>query len=220
MFGDMWRRFDMNGQPWHVIKGFDIPYGWDLWRGADDGFAAPAACYWFTQNPDTKTIYVIDELYREGMLPEAFAEEVLKRDRQIVIRMPDGSLQEHGHVLSGLLDSSSFGNTGQALISRGDAMNKLGCRWIPVEKGPNSRAERAQHLSRLLAPNPRKKSEPGIQFFERCTTAIKTIPTLPRSKLKPEEVDKNAPDDHAFDGVTYGLKWKRHVSKAVPLVGI
>jgi hypothetical protein len=67
MFGEAWREETDDGKPWHVREEFAIPLGWKLWRAADDGFAAPFACYWFTRSPDTGTIYVVDELYRAGM---------------------------------------------------------------------------------------------------------------------------------------------------------
>ena len=226
MFGDVWRRFNDQGVPWHVIPGFDIPAGWDLWRGADDGYAAPAACYWFTQDPDTKTIYVIDELYRAGMLPEAFAEEVKKRDRAIVCRAPTGELYENPTILRGMIDAAAFANTGQQdskgerVLARGDAMNRLGCNWTPVDKGPGSRIQRVQDLHRLLAPNPMDvRGRPGIQFFARCTEAIRTIPTIPRDKKNIEDIDTDA-EDHPFDGVTYGTKWKRSYARLVPLAGV
>lgn len=221
MFGDSWRRFDLYGKPWHVIAGWDaIPATWEIWRGADDGYASPAACYWFTQDPDTKTIYVIDELYRTGMLPEQFAEEVIKRDRAIPLRLPDGSIVLNNRILSGLLDSNAFSNTGQADISRAAAMNKLGANWRAVDKGSRSRVERVQHLHRLLAPNPKDpQGRPGIQFWQNCVNAIRTIPVLPRDKKDPEDVDTNA-EDHPFDGVTYGLKYKRTAVKLLPISGI
>ncbi len=220
MYGETWRRYDNNGDPWHVIAGFDVPAGWDIWRGADDGFALPAACYWFTQNPDTKTIYVIDELYKAGMLPNQFAEEVRNRDRALLIKYPDGTLTYNNQPLNGLLDSAAFSNTGQAEISRGDAMNAFGMRWQPVEKGSGSRVERVQHLHRLLAVNPYDaEKKPAIQFFARCENAIRTIPTLPRDKRNPEDID-TASDDHAFDGVTYGLKWKRDATRLIRTTGI
>jgi hypothetical protein len=217
MFGDVWRK------ELHTCDEFPIPAGWELWRGGDDGYSAPLAYYWFTQDPVTKTIYVIDELYRKGMLPEAASEETLKRDHQLRIRRANGHVESYGMTLTGLLDDEAFTRTGVSEkdrdISRGDAMNARGCRWVPVDKGKGSRVQRVQHLHRLLAPNENDpRGMPGVRFFRRCENAIRTIPTLPRDKHKIEDVDSEA-EDHAFDGVTYGLKWKRHGAKRVAVVG-
>ena len=225
MFGDAWRAISNQGREWHVCRGFPIPYGWDIWRSADDGYANPFACYWFTQDPDTDTIYVVDEIYGPGILPEMASEEIKKRDRELVIRLPNGQLARHDAILQGLIDPSAFSDVGmqeragQKALSRGAAMNALGCRWSPAEKGPGSRADRAQKLHQLLAANPADPRRPGIVFFARCVNAIRTIPAIMRDKIKPECVSKDA-EDHAFDGVTYGLQWKRTKSRTVPLSGI
>lgn len=45
---------------------------------------------------------------------------------------------------------------------------------------------------------------PYLQFHRNCLNNISTIPTLPYSKSKPEEIDDKA-DDHDFDSTTYAL---------------
>lgn len=98
-------------------------------------------------------------------------------------------------------------------------MNALGAGWRPVEKPPGSRVQRVQNLHRLLETNladPLKR--PGIIFFDTCEAAIRTIPTLPRDPKNPEDVDTDA-EDHAFDGVTYGLQWKRKLASKVRVTG-
>jgi hypothetical protein len=109
------------------------------------------------------------------------------------------------------------------VITRGDQMNQLGCKWIPVEKFPGSRIARIKNFHRLLAPNPKSlgnpPSRPGIVFFKRCVNAIRTIPALQRSERDSEDVD-DAGELHAFDGVTYALQYRRTVSRMVRLEGI
>lgn len=223
MFGESWRRV-RDGKPWHVRPPFPIPIGWELWRGADDGFAAPAACYWFTRDPDAGTVYVIRELYKAGMLPDEYAKRTLAGDREIVMIGPDGERVKNAEPLAGLMDSGAFSDAGhgsaaQAVPSRGKQMNAAGAGWKPVEKPPGSRVQRVQNLHRLLAINvadPHRR--PGIVFFDTCEAAIRTIPTLPRDKNNLEDVDTDA-EDHAFDGVTYGLQWKRKISSKIRVTG-
>jgi hypothetical protein len=206
MFGDVWsvRR--------HVCQPFPIPWDWELWRGADDGYGDPAACYWFAQNPRTTTIYVIRELYAAGMLPAMFAERVKRGDGELELITTQGEIVLNNTILKGMLDSAAFAKTGvehiigQAAVSRGDQMNAMGCRWIPVEKGPDSRKHRAQNLHRLLAPNPKEPmpplgspfgQRPGIVFFDTCVNAIETIPGLQRDPKRIEVVAESK-YDHCF----------------------
>lgn len=206
MFGDTWRKDR------HVCRPFALPVGWKVWRGGDDGFAAPTCVVWLTKDPDAGTIYVINEVYRPKMLPEEVAERTKRFDREIEFVGPHGQRILNNTGLAGVYDAAAFADTGQSdngkrVESRGAKMNSLGLRWIPCEKGPGSRVHAVQAFHRLLAPNPKDpKRRPGIIFFDRCQVCIRTIPTLPRDKNEPEDVDTEA-EDHAFDAVRYGLQW-------------
>lgn len=205
MFGNTWRKH------LHEMNAFPIPIEWPIWTGMDDGFAAPAACYWMTQNPDIKTIYVIAELYRTGMLAPDFAARIKDIEGRIPRIAGDDIVYHKDMVMdeiSGIMDSAAFSNTGQAEISRGNQMKSAGIKIRPAEKWPGSRIHRVQNFHKMLAPNARdKRGFPGIRFFKNCRSAIRTIPTLPRDDKNVEDVDTHA-DDHAFDAVTYGLQWK------------
>jgi hypothetical protein len=50
----------------HVCDTFPVPTEWPMWRGADDGYAAPACVLWFAHDKIHDRIYVVDELYRSG----------------------------------------------------------------------------------------------------------------------------------------------------------
>jgi hypothetical protein len=252
MFGEVWRA-TMHGRPWHVHSGFAIPNGWTLWRGGDDGYAAETAIYWLTQDPERKTIYIIDELYRKGMLPEEIARRVLERDKQIILqdgtRDADGKLNTfyNEEPLKGLYDNNAFTDIGQSdkegqkQITRGDQMNRLGCKWTPAQKWPGSRVAGVQNFHRLLAPNkdapimtengkPNGKQildangkplhdRPGLVFFECCKSAIETIPQLLRDEKDPEDISDNA-IDHAFDGCRYGIQFKMGKTRRITVGGI
>lgn len=211
VFGNYWnpRNWDDKDTPGNVCDAFDIPREWKIWRGADDGFNAPAACYWFAQHDER--IFVVDELYREGMSPEAYAEEVLKRDNLI----------RPGERLSGVIDPQAFAKTGISHkdgASRGQIMNAKGCRWEEATKGPNSRVNDvslvATSLSKVL-PDGRRK----VVVFRRCKNLIRTIPILPRDETNPEDVDSDS-EDHAYDAFRYGLQWRRREIKQGKLTGL
>jgi hypothetical protein len=222
MFGTVFRplRLDKEGDAveWHVMEARPLPIGWPVWRGMDDGFANPLACYWLSRDPDTGTVYVLDELYSSGLTAaEAWD----------AIRLRDLRVQFYDHVdrrivfntapLAGSLDSAAFSKTGASEISRGEQMNALGAAFEPVEKWPSSRVARVQNLHRLFRPNPKEQNrKPGIVFFRRCQNAIRSIPKLLRDEVEREDI-ADGQEDHAFDGVTYGLQFVELRSGRVPL---
>lgn len=208
MFADVWR------QHLHVCHPFDIPVDWDIWQGADDGFAAPACTYWITQDPRTKTYYVLDEIYEKRLYPDIWAERWKEKSKRIGVCDHLGEPLINRQQPQGYLDSGAFSDTGQGNsqkqeIPRGKQLNKLGIKVKPVPKWHGSRVHRCQNLHRLLAPNPDDPNgRPGIIFFSNCTNAIRTIPALGRDKKNQEDVDTDH-EDHAYDAVTYALQWKK-----------
>ena len=47
-----------------------------------------------------------------------------------------------------------------------------------------------------------RKEKPGIFFFSTCIQCIRTIPTLPRDKQNPDDIDTKA-EDHLLDCILY-----------------
>lgn len=221
MFGYIWR------DDKHVMDGFPIPLSWDVWRGGDDGFAAPSAIYWLTQNPATKTIYVISEIYGKKLLPSTLSEKILTRDKTIPRLRVGGEVLANPDVLEGLYDSAAFADNGnetftpgQKVPSRAAQMNLKGCRWKPAEKPPGSRVLRCQNFHRLLSPNESDPyGKPGLIFFRNCANAIRTIKALQRDDDNPEDVDTDG-EDHAYDGVCYGIQKKIGLKVRTPIKGL
>jgi hypothetical protein len=73
---------------------------------------------------------------------------------------------------------------------------------IILTKADNDRVNGKRKLNQLLAPM--ADGLPGLQVFEQCTDLIKCMPTLVRSKLNPEDVEKVDGDD-PYDAARYGL---------------
>jgi Terminase large subunit, T4likevirus-type, N-terminal len=226
MFGDVWRERSLDAEgnviDWHVCDPLPVPVGWEISRGGDDGFANPAAVYWTTKDPDTDTIYVVHEVYSAGLTAPELGERVKSADLMIKLFDPfDKTVRLNSEPLAGDYDSNAFVQTGRTNeISRGEQMNRMGCRWRPVQKWPGSRVARVQHLQKLLRPNPKERGRrPGIVFFRTCRNAIRTIPSLMRAEPPDNEDIKDGQEDHAFDGVTYAVQHRRPRSGMVP-VGI
>jgi len=219
MFGGTWRRDR------HVCDAFPIPIDWDIWRGADDGFAAPASVHWVTQDPVKKTYYVIAELYRAGMLPAEFAERVRRQDDDIH-RTNGNRTARQGDIgglkpLSGYLDCAAFSNNGQNETPRGPQIIRAGAHFLPVPKWPGSRVARVQNMHKLLAKNPMDPAErPGLMVFRnQCPNLVRTLPTLPVDEKNMEDIDTSA-EDHAFDSCTYALQWRKPQGGRVRIGGV
>jgi hypothetical protein len=202
----------------NVCAAMKIPTGWEMWRGADDGYANPACVLWFARDPIYDRTYVISELYRAGMLPEEMAKLVIERDRTLLVEDAYGNVSEHNRTLEGLIDPASFANTGTGAAARGEAMNKLGCKWRPADKYSGSRVHGIQHIHRMLAKQ--KDGWPKLVIFESCRTLVKALPTAPRDDKNPEDIDSEFELDHAIDALRYGLQWKSGLAKRVRLTGI
>ncbi len=174
----------------HICDPFPIPEEWEMWRGADDGFAAPACVLWFAHDHIHDRIYVVQELYRSGMTPDVMARTVIAMDE--------------GREMDGTIDSASFADVGMG-GGRANVMNSLGCLWRPSEKGLGSRvAGKSAVHARLAAQS---DGYPGLVAFRNCKNLIRTLPMLPYSRTNPEDVETSA-EDHAYDALRYGLTRK------------
>jgi hypothetical protein len=219
MFGDKW------SYARHVIEPFPIPASWEIWRGGDDGYSAPAAVEWLTRNPDTGTFYCIGEIYRTGLLPDELARKILEKDRHIRIAWDEEVVEYNQEQLTGEMDSAAFSDIGTGRPSRAKQMNERGCLWYPVEKGQGSRVMRVQMCHRVLSDNPLEeigkdgRHKPGLMIFKHCYDLIRTLPTLPVSPRDPEDIDPDA-ETHGFDALTYGLCRKKRIFLDQRLYGI
>ncbi len=219
MYAAVWRR------PRHVCQPFPIPVDWPIWIGVDDGFTAPAAVVWLTQDPHSKRYYVIRELYRAGMLPETFAARIKDINAGIERGYLHGHTRPNTEIPRGMMDAAAFASTGlsgekgQQEIPRGKQLQKLGIKVKPVPKWPGSRIAGCQNLHRLLAPQEGDRNGlPGLRIFETCPDLIRTLPTLMRDSDSPEDVDTDG-EDHLYDALRYALQRKQSTLSAAKYQG-
>jgi hypothetical protein len=189
----------------HVCDAFSIPEEWEIWRGADDGFAAPACVLWAAYNTIYDRIYVVHELYRARMTPDVMAQAVLAIDNALC-----------GESLDGIIDSASFADVGMG-GGRANVMNQLGCNWRPSEKGIGSRIAGKSAIHSRLALH--DNGLPHLVVFRTCKNLIRTLPALPYSTSKPADVD-SAADDHCYDALRYLLTRKVSVFRRVRVRGL
>ncbi len=196
----------------HTCDPFPVPVLWKTWRGADDGYAAPACVLWFAHDEIHDRVYVIQEIYERGMTPQEMAEAVLLMDRQIPIDLADGEIIPNDEPLSGVIDAASFANVGMG-GGRANVMNSLGCEWRPSEKGPGSRLAGIAAIHSRLALQ--RDGYPGLIIFRTCRNLIRTLPALPYSTHHPEDMADG--EDHAIEALRIGITRKTFFSGRVPV---
>ena len=199
----------------HTCEGFPVPAMWDVWRGADDGFAAPCAIEWLAYDKTHDRIYVIEELYERGLTPEAMAQAVLQIDRSLKIDLGHEVI-DNDMPLDGVIDSASFADVGLGDESgrggRAEIMNRLGCRWSPSPKGAGSRVAGVSAIHQRLAL--KADGFGGLVVFRNCRNLIRTLPQMVYSKTNPEDISPDC-EEHAVKALQYGLTRKRIFTRVV-----
>lgn len=177
----------------HVREPFAIPneWPWPIWRGCDDGFASPAACYWFAHDKTYDRVFVIAELYQSQLTAEALAQAILGID----------AIVAPGRKLGGIIDSAAFSDTGAG--SRGDTLNRLGCAFEPSVKGAGSRVAGWSLIHSRLAL--KSDGRPGLIIFRGCHHLLRTLPAAAYATRGNLEDIGEGCETHAIDALRYGL---------------
>jgi len=172
----------------HVVKPFEIPAHWSMWRCVDWGYHAPFCCLWLAQDPDTRRVYVFRELYARAVTDAQQA-------KMIVNNTP-----EHACTVT-WADPSMWAkkSAGDRVYSTADEYRQNG---VVLTKGNNDRISGKRKVDRALANL--EDGEPGLQIMSNCRNLIRTLPALPYDETKVEDVDTDA-EDHAYDCLRYGL---------------
>jgi PBSX family phage terminase large subunit len=187
-----------DGKEYHVISKIGIPYAefesWPKYIGFDWGFNDPAALYWMAIAPENdlgvKHIYVYREMYQNNTTSEEWADRVNEVIQDEPIRYMVMPHDAYSRLGGSQTIESRFRAKGVPLrrtLESGTHKQKLG---------------RQSMLHNLLSESP--DGRPYLQVFDTCRNLIRTIPALPYSETKPEEIDDKS-EDHAYDAVTYGL---------------
>lgn len=208
MFDDVWR------QKIHVLAGWpaaETPASWRLDRSFDWGSSKPWSYgLWAesdgTQAPDGRiypraTLFRVDEIYgwngtpNQGlrMTNKEIAGKIVEREKELGV---------YHRVYPGPADASIFvADPGRDSIAT--ELRNAGAPFIEADKKPGSRVPGWQAVrGRMKAALEGDREHPHLYVFEGCRQFIRTIPTLPRSEKKPDDVDTNA-EDHVADEARY-----------------
>jgi len=185
----------------HVIQTEDPPTDRPVFCSMDWGYKTPYGNLWGFVDNEARLV-LCGELYawtgKINVGTEESPEEVRKKleawESSRYLRVWDRSLDPQCWE-----DKNNSVSTAARLGGR-----DLG--WKPWPKGPNSRVNQKQGIHQLLAvTNGRSR----FAVMDCCRHFIRTIPTLPMDKKKPEDIDTMA-EDHLYDA------WRGMVAKRFP----
>lgn len=179
----------------HIIRG-KLPVDirdCELYIGFDWGYNDPGVATWIARTPpdenDIRHLYVYREIHERQRNPKWWAMTIagIIKDEPIETMILPHDCFSH---LGGQRTIASYFDDEQIPYVRADSQSH------------GAKMHRIALMHQLLSLA--SDGMPSLQFHESCISSISTIPTLPYSKTRTEEIDANA-DDHDFDSVTYGL---------------
>ena len=184
----------------HVVEPFDIPADWPRYFGFDHGYSRPFSCGWYAMGPDG-CLYRYREWYgckpkqaNVGieLTPVQIADGILEREQR--------EIRENIGILR-VADPAIFDK------SRGDSVadqmmpGYMGRRQgVVFNKGDHARLPGKMQIHERLRFD--ENGRPKLQVFSTCKEFIRTVPTLPYSEKKPEDIDSDA-EDHIYDELRY-----------------
>lgn len=184
----------------HVIKAFDIPASWSRYMAFDYGYTKPFSVGWWAVDPEGRA-YRYREWY--GCKPHQANVGIELTPAQIAAGIIEReSLEIEDNIrITRIADPSIFDK------SRGDSvadqMRPNGSTpGVSFTAGDNARIAGKMQLHERLRFDP--EGRPGIYIFDTCPDFIRTVPNLPYSQKKPEDVDTDA-EDHIYDDTRYFL---------------
>lgn len=181
----------------HVIKPFEIPDQWKIYRSFDFGYSKPFSVAWWAVDYDGR-VYRILELY--GCVANEpntgirwTPDEIFKEVKRIE--------NEHRWLkdkqIFGVADPAIWDRSGGVSIA--EVAEKYG---VYFDKGDHKR------LPGLMQVHYRMEFDengiPMMYIFSTCKAFIRTIPLLTYDPHKPEDIDTTQ-EDHVIDETRYFL---------------
>lgn len=213
-----------DGKPYHVIRSLptyidpedgqvhSILDVCDKYAALDWGYNDAFSCHWIAVTPENefgvRRYFVYRELTGTEERPRHWAKEIA----DIVVGEPIERL---------IMPHDTYSNTGGSkpiATQFKDYFDEYGMEQdengnikhpnfhismvYGEAKSHTSKINRQALMHEMLAEA--ADQLPNMQVLERCARLIETLPALPYSDTKPEEIDDKS-DDHWYDSVTYGL---------------
>ena len=178
----------------HVIRAFDVPREWNVYRSYDFGYAKPFSCGWWAVDHDG-CVYRIAELYGCTGTPDEGVLWTPERQFGEIRRIEEEHPLLRGRQIQGVADPAIWD------ASRGESIYETALRHgIFFVKGDNRRIPGWMQLHYRMQFD--DEGYPGLYVFENCRAFIRTIPLLEYSRVSPEDVDTGQ-EDHVADESRY-----------------
>lgn len=188
----------------HVIEPFPIPATWKRFRGFDFGFSRPFATVWVAVSPAGKC-YAYREWYGSDSHDNTGVKMHPVKIAQHIVEIEKAEAKE-GIRFHGVADPSIFDESrGESVAERMMPKDKGDNRrpGVVFEKGDNTRlAGKMQFHDRFAFD---ENGEPGLYITTACPELIRTLPNLPYSLTRPEDVESEGTEDHLYDALRYVL---------------
>jgi len=183
----------------HVVEAFEVPQGWRLIMGWDDGTRAPRSVQIFAIDNDQR-VWCIWEYYKAG-------ETLVDAARNIKKELEE--LKLWNRVFKCVVDPSMTRKSSQTGMSSVDVLNGMGFGFQvgEIELGNNDRIEGWRLVKSYLSHKPYE--EPMLKIFNTCANLVRTLPQMIYYQTKAGDAKKDDLDtkieDHAVDSLRYVL---------------
>lgn len=178
----------------HIIR--KLPVDLDVcekYIGFDWGYNDNAVATWIAKAPESQDgvrhLYAYREITVNQKSPAWWAEEISQIIRDEPIEYMILPHDCYSHLGGNQTIARTFQDAGIPVI-RADSQSHA------------AKLHRQALLHQLLEVSP--DDTPYLQIHQNCENLIRTLPDLPYSDTKPEEISDKA-EDHNYDSLTYGL---------------
>ena len=178
----------------HVIKPFDIPNSWKIYRSYDFGFGKPFACNWYAVDYEG-CAYMIAELYGCTSTPNEGVKWSPEMQFREIARIESEHPLLRGKRIHGVADPSIWdGSRGIAIIEEAEKQHL----WF--DKGINDRIPGWMQIHERFKFDEHGKAM--LYIFSTCKDTIRVIPLMMYDEHKPEDLDTDL-EDHIPDSLRY-----------------
>jgi len=178
----------------HVIKPFDIPDGWNIYRSFDWGYAKPFSCGWWAVDYQG-VAYRILELYG---CKESSPDTGVKWNNERIFEEIARTERDHrwlkGKQIIGVADPAIWAQNGGPSIAEVAAS-----RRVYFNKGDHERIPGWMQLHYRLSFD--EEGFAQMYVFNNCRDFIRTLPALQFDDVRVEDVDSSG-EDHCLVGDT------------------
>lgn len=178
----------------HVVRPFEIPESWPIYRGLDWGFSRPFSVGWHAIAPGG-VMYRIRELYGCTGTPNVGVKWTPQRCAEEIKAIEADDPNLRGRTIYGVADSAIFAtDSGTPIV---EAFEDAG---VYFDRASKQRIDGKMQCHYRLAFD--EDGYPMFYTFSTCKHFIRCIPALMYSETNVEDIDTDL-EDHNYDEWRY-----------------